>query len=185
MLKTKRNLDPQVNAGSMADIAFLLLIFFLVTTTIAQDRGLGVLLPPAQEDREPFPLNDRNVCVILVNSRDELLVEGEPMLVKNLRASLKEFIDNQGRDPLLSDSSQEAVVALKTDRGTQYQTYIQVLDEVKAAFHELRAEALGVSLAAYLDFDVKMASPELLQHLEEVKVKYPLRISESSPSSFK
>jgi biopolymer transport protein ExbD len=84
MLKSKRNLDTQVNAGSMADIAFLLLIFFLVTTTIAQDKGLGVLLPPSDDSRPDVPINDRNVCMILVNSRNQLLVEGEPMPVKNL-----------------------------------------------------------------------------------------------------
>lgn len=184
MLKSKRNLDTQVNAGSMADIAFLLLIFFLVTTTIAQDKGLGVLLPPADDGRITTPVNDRNVCMILVNSRDQLLVEGEPLDIKKLRNTLKEFIDNQGKDPQLSDSSQEAVVALKTDRGTQYQTYIRVLDEVKAAFHELRAEAWGISLKEYLEFDPREATPEQLKTFEQIKEKYPLRISESSPSSF-
>jgi len=181
MLKSKRNLDTQVNAGSMADIAFLLLIFFLVTTTIAQDKGLGVLLPPSDDSRPDVPINDRNICMILVNSRNQLLVEGEPMPVKNLRATLKEFINNQGQDPLLSDSSQEAVAALKTDRGTQYHTYIQVLDEVKAAFHELRAEAWGISLQEYLDFDTRRATPEQLKTFEQIKEQYPLRISESSP----
>ena len=91
--KKARKSDP-VNAGSMADIAFLLLIFFLVTTTILEDQGIYVKLPPWEDviDIEHFP--DKNVLTVLVNAEDQLLVEGELMPVERLRETTKEFISN-------------------------------------------------------------------------------------------
>lgn len=155
-MKSKRRGDSQeVNAGSMADIAFLLLIFFLVTTTIASDKGLSILLPPhrSEEDLSEFKMKDKNVFKVLVNSRNMLLVEDEPMSIDKLRISVKEFVDNRGKDPELSDSPTDGAVSFKTDRGTRYDVYMRVFDEVKAAYHELRAEYLGISLRDYLGFD--------------------------------
>ncbi len=159
MKKKKRGDAQEVNAGSMADIAFLLLIFFLVTTTIASDKGLSILLPPKREDDQlnEFKMKDRNVFKVLVNSRNQLLVEEDPLSITQLRESAKEFIDNRGRDKEMSDSPQDAAVSFKTDRGTQYAVYIKVLDEIKAAYHELRAEYLKISLDEYLNFDEKAA----------------------------
>ncbi len=157
--KARRGDGQEVNAGSMADIAFLLLIFFLVTTTIASDKGLSILLPPKREDDalNEFKMKDRNVYKVLINSRNQLLVEGEPLRLGQLRAGAKEFIDNKGKDETLSESPQEAAVSFKTDRGTSYAVYVRVLDEIKAAYNELRAEKLGMSLDEYLNFDEKEA----------------------------
>lgn len=171
MNKKKRRGDSQeVNAGSMADIAFLLLIFFLVTTTIANDKGLSILLPPKREEDalNEFKMKDRNVFKVLVNSRNQLLVEEEPMGITQLRESAKEFIDNKGKDREMSDSPQDAAVSFKTDRGTQYAVYVRVLDEIKAAYHELRAEYLGITLAEYLNFDEKKAleDPTLIRKVQ-------------------
>ncbi len=153
-MKSKSRGSQEVNAGSMADIAFLLLIFFLVTTTIASDKGLSIVLPPKREEDElnEFKMKDKNVFKVLVNARNQLLVEEESLDIRRLRESAKEFIDNKGRDEEMSESPQEAAVSFKTDRGTKYQTYIRVLDEIKAAYHELRAEFLEISLDDYLAF---------------------------------
>src|SRR5690606_20709115 len=98
-------------------------------------------LPPMPEENQPQneqKLKERNVLKILVNSNDQLLVDGEPMTIKELKRKTKEFIDNPSDDPTLAESPQKAVVSLKNDRGTSYNTYIQVHNELKAAYNELR-----------------------------------------------
>jgi biopolymer transport protein ExbD len=176
---------PEVNAGSMADIAFLLLIFFLVTTTIASDKGLQVLLPPKKEkdQLQDVEVKDKNVFKVLLNSRNQLLVEDEPMDIAILKEEAKKFINNNGADKKSSDSPQDAVVSLKTDRGTKYSIYIRVLDDLKAAYNELRAEKMGISIDNYLDFDVKKASKEMKAKFEDARKTYPLQLSEAEPSN--
>lgn len=132
---------PEVNAGSMADIAFLLLIFFLVTTTIDTDKGISIKLPPMPEENQPkndIRIKERNVLQVLVNDNDMLLVNGQPLDIKGLKRRTKDFIDNPSKDPELSESPQKAVISLKNDRGTSYNIYIQVHNELKAAYNELR-----------------------------------------------
>jgi len=132
---------PEVNAGSMADIAFLLLIFFLVTTTIDTDKGISIKLPPMPEENQPkndIRIKERNVLQVLVNANDMLLVNGQPLDIKGLKRRTKDFIDNPSQDPELSESPQKAVISLKNDRGTSYNIYIQVHNELKAAYNELR-----------------------------------------------
>ena len=158
MARKKDRGSVEVNASSMADIAFLLLIFFLVTTTIASDKGLAILLPPKQDEKTPPPLdvNQRNIFKVLINSQDRLLVEDEPLTdVSALRNMVKEFVSNNGRDPLSSDSPQDAVVSVKSDRGTSYQMYIDVLDELQGAYYELRAEKVGLTAEEYRSLDQK------------------------------
>lgn len=93
----------EINAGSMADIAFLLLIFFLVTTTMDTDKGILRILPPPidEEDPDPPEVKEKNVYVVLVNANDQLLVEGEPMRIENLKEGAMEFLTNSG---VFSDS---------------------------------------------------------------------------------
>ena len=117
---------PEINAGSMADIAFLLLIFFLVTTTMDVDTGLVRKLPAMPEDEEEIiddsQIKARNIYVVLVNAKDQLLVEEELMDVSQLREGARKFLDNWGKDPNLSDNPEKAIISLQNDRGTPYET---------------------------------------------------------------
>jgi biopolymer transport protein ExbD len=172
----------EVNAGSMADIAFLLLIFFLVTTTIASDKGLPMLLPPKKDkdDKTQIEMNERNVFTVLINSKDKLLVEKEPMEPSEIRDKCKKFLSNNGKDPNLSDNPAEAVVSLKADRGTSYAIYLVVLDELTAAYNELRAESVGLTLEEYLNLDRK--KPADNEKYEKARELYPYRLSEAEPT---
>ncbi|MFP4091556.1 MAG: ExbD/TolR family protein [Cyclobacteriaceae bacterium] len=183
MARKKRNAG-EVNAGSMADIAFLLLIFFLVTTTIASDKGLAIRLPPKQDPNDPPPevkFNERNIFKVLLNSSDRMLVEGEPMQdVSQLRDMVKEFVLNYGADPNLSESPTDAVVSFKTDRGTSYEMYTEVLDELQGAYYEIYAEQLGVPAEQVRD--INNAEPSLKDRYDELKKEIPMAISIAEPS---
>src|SRR6056297_2630817 len=107
-----RQNKQEINAGSMADIAFLLLIFFLVTTTMDTDSGLSRQLPPMPEEEQPKEENkikERNLLIVLINKQDRLLVNGEQMLVNNLREKTKEFITNPGNSENLPEKKYEVV----------------------------------------------------------------------------
>lgn len=137
----KDRVSNEVNAGSMADIAFLLLIFFLVTTTMDQDKGVLVKLPPWSESApESIKLKTRNVFSVLVNANDDLLVRGEPVDINILRQKTKEFISNPKKLENMSESPKNAIISLKNDRGTHYKKYLAVYNELKAAYNELRDE---------------------------------------------
>ncbi len=169
----------EVNAGSMADIAFLLLIFFLVTTTIATDKAIQVKLPPwSEEAPDPLKLKKNNVFGILVNKDDQLLVRGEPTDVSELKERCVEFIDNPTKRADLSDSPTNAIISLKNDRGTSYDAYIQVYNEVMAAYNELwDRESQRLFNKPYSD-EMPLAQKK------EIKGNYPLVISEAEPTSF-
>lgn len=185
MAKGKRSGVPEVNASSMADIAFLLLIFFLVTTTIASDKGLTLRLPPKRppEAQDEIKLKDRNVFNVLVNSNNQLLVEEELMDIKNIREEAKRFIMNNGKDVKSSESPEKAVVSLKHDRGTKYEVYITVMDELKKAYNELRAEYMGITVAEYLDMENSSDKAAKNPKLEEAKLKVPYQLSEAEPTN--
>ena len=142
---------PEVNAGSMADIAFLLLIFFLVTTTIETDSGLNRKLPPIEEIEDPPIIKEKNIFTVVVNKNNQLLVEEELVDISDLRALATEFLDNGGgegedacefcqgaRDPKSSDNPEKAIISLKNDRETSYKVYIAVQNELVAAYNVLR-----------------------------------------------
>jgi len=169
---------PEINAGSMADIAFLLLIFFLVTTTMDSDSGITIKLPPWEETlpEKPPPIKARNVLEVLVNSNNQLLVEGDVLRVNQLRDKTKKFITNEGLDPNMSVSPEKAVISLKNDRGTSYVTYISVQNELKAAYREVREEY------SMTKFGRKLNDLNSVQQ-EEVKEKYPQKISEAEPEN--
>ncbi len=185
MAKSKIRPSTEINSGSMADIAFLLLIFFLVTTTIASDKGLPMTLPQKKDpnDKTVIEFNARNVFNVLVNSRNQLLVEDEPMAVEQLKDAVMRFVSNNGVNPDLSDSPQKAVVSIKTDRGTDYGVYLKVLDAVKAAYNELRAKYLGISVKEYLNLDTD--NPADKEKLDKAKEAFPANISEAEPSDAK
>lgn len=179
MAKSNRRGSNEINASSMADIAFLLLIFFLVTTTMDIDKGITIKLPPMPEpDQEllDIKLNKRNTWDVLINANDRLLVKGKPMNIQELKVETKRFLSNNGADANLSVSPQKAVVSLKNDRGTSYDMYIQVQNELKAAYNELREEesekTFGKSFADLPKADQK-----------KIRKMYPLRLSEAEPEN--
>jgi len=140
-LNKRQREDAEIPGSSLADIAFLLLIFFLVTTTIDIDTGIGLVLPPAPDpNQEPPPVKERNMLKILVNAQGMILLEEEPVSIDQVKQKVKEFVVNNGRDPNLSDNPDKAIVSIKTDRQTPYRVYINMLDEVMGAYRELRNE---------------------------------------------
>lgn len=183
MARKKRG-AAEVNAGSMADIAFLLLIFFLVTTTIASDKGLALQLPPKPDPNEPPPdikFNQRNIFKILVNANDDMLVEDEPMDdVSQIKDRVKEFVLNNGQDPELSESPDKAVVSFATNRGTSYEMYIDILDEIQGAYYEIYADRLGVDTKTIRE--INNAEPSLKARYDELKKEIPMAISIAEPS---
>jgi biopolymer transport protein ExbD len=135
---SRDRMKNEINAGSMADIAFLLLIFFLVTTTIVEDKGILVKLPPwSDEEPDIQQLKERNVYSVLVNAQNDLLVRGEPMRIQNLRENAMNFISNPNRRSDYAESPKNAIISLKNDRGTEYQTYLEVYNELKGAYNDL------------------------------------------------
>lgn len=130
--------EGEIPTAGMADIAFLLLIFFLVTTTINVDTGIGMTLPPKLDpNQKPPPVKERNLFKILVNAQGELLVEEEPANINQLRSRVKKHVLNYGENPDLSESPDDAVISIKTDAKTPYETYINVLDEVWMSYREI------------------------------------------------
>jgi len=162
--------------SSLADIAFLLLIFFLVVTTIDVDTGIGLVLPPIPDDIEPPPVRERNLLKILVNAQGMVLLDDEPVSVSEVRDRVKEFVANPTNDPNLSESPNDAIVSIKTDRRTPYSVYIDMLDEVMGAYAELRREAsmerFGVPYSALEENSVEQ---------DEIKELYPKKISIAEP----
>jgi len=180
---------PEIPTASLADIAFLLLVFFLVTTTIAADKGISVKLPPWPEDDQEIEIVDvqnRNVLVVLINSADQLLVEGQFTDIKELKGITKEFVDNNGRNPELSDNPDKAIVSLKNDRGTSYDIYIQVQNEMKAAYNELRDEkAKEMYGKTYSELRAcRKKSQECVDRSNEIKKMYPIKVSEAEPEAY-
>ena len=130
--------EASIPTAGMADIAFLLLIFFLVTTTINVDTGIGMTLPPKlKPDQKPPPVKERNLMNILVNAEGDVLVEEERASVSQIRDRVKKHVRNYGQNPDLSVSPDDAVVSIKTDAETPYSTYIEALDEVWMAYREV------------------------------------------------
>ncbi|HOK38351.1 MAG TPA: biopolymer transporter ExbD [Bacteroidales bacterium] len=182
----------EINAGSMADIAFLLLIFFLVTTTMDVDTGIARQLPPIPEDKAKTEaeINRRNIFIVLINAQDRLLVNGKPMNVEELKDKAKEFIKSDPNNPELPTMVEtkidgipnpvlvsEGVISLQNDRGTTYKKYMEVQNELVKAYNELRDEAA-------LQYFGKRRFEDLTEAEQEaVKKIYPQRISEAEPKN--
>ena len=180
---------PEIPAASLADIAFMLLIFFLVTTTMDVDSGLRRKLPqwaPEQEQSDDQQINERNVFVVLVNKNNDLLVEGDYEQIENLRERAKEFMQNPyNADNLPEKEPMEipyfgeqmvtkGVISLRNDLDTQYGTYLAVQNELVAAINELRDELAKQKFGkAYEDCDSDQQ--------DAIKKIYPSRISEAEP----
>ncbi|MFZ5970642.1 MAG: ExbD/TolR family protein [Bacteroidota bacterium] len=153
---------PEIPNASMADIAFLLLTFFLVTTTIANDKGLQMMLPPPPDPNQPImKFQEHNLFTIQVNSSDALLVEGEPMEdISGLQDQIKKFILNNGADPHLSDSPEKAIVSYKTDRGTSHKRFVEILDKIQGAYYDIWSERAGVTNQRFREAASDLSDPE-------------------------
>ena len=194
-----RRSAPEVNAGSMADIAFLLLIFFLVTTTIETDSGINRKLPPMEEIIDPPIIKERNIFTVVVNKNNQILVEEELMDLSDLRKEAVAFLDNGGglaeeacdycqgeRDRSSSDNPDKAIVSLKNDRETDYKVYISVQNELVAAYTHLRnirsQELFGYSYSEmmknYKDVNWPGNRVALKENINRLRKEYPQKLSE-------
>lgn len=192
MAKGKRKV-PEVNSSSTADIAFIILIFFLVTTSMDTDRGLARRLPepkdPNQEEQENI-VKDRNLLRVYLNANDQLMVANEIMNVQQLRQKAKEFIANPYNDEKLPDKQAKDVpffgntmvtgnhvISLQNDRMTSYQAYMEVQNELVAAYNELRNELAQEKWQKNYD----ELSEEQQKSIRDI---YPQKISEAEPKEY-
>ncbi|QCE40763.1 ExbD/TolR family protein [Psychroserpens sp. NJDZ02] len=195
---------PEVNAGSMADIAFLLLIFFLVTTTIEVDSGISSKLPPDVPPPE-VKIKQKNIFTVELNKDNQMLVEEEIMKIKDLKAAAIKFIDNGAaegtggtkcdycngaKDPESSDHPSKAIVSITHSRATDYNTFIVVYDQLVSAYSELR-ERLAQKLynRSFKEMELtyddskspQFKSEKLKAKIDDIKGKYPRIISKAEP----
>ena len=201
---------PEVNAGSMADIAFLLLIFFLVTTTIETDSGLNRKLPPLEDQVDPPITREKNIFTVLVSKNDQLLVEEKLADIEDLRSLAISFLDNGGgvgdeaceycqgeRNESSSDNPDKAIISLKSDRETSYKVYIAVQNELVAAYNDLRNREferlfpnLGINfVSAQKQYDDPRTNPDIALELKpkiaQVKEMFPQKLSEAETNKLK
>ena len=184
-MKMSRMTTSGVNAGSMADIAFLLLIFFLVTTTFPEDQGIrGALPSPCPEGVDcSSGVQQKNMFTIRLNRNNELMANDELIRLDELRESIKAFIDNNGDRSCVycngknavdsSDNPQKAVIALHTDREASYESYIGVQNELVGAYYDLRK----ILSQQKFQKPVESLTEEELKTLQD---SYPFRISEAN-----
>ena len=201
-MANKRKL-PEINASQMADISFLLLIFWLCSTTMSTDQGLSRRLPPPlppNMEKPDVEVNERNIFIVLINSQNQLLVQGEPMDVRQLREEAKAFILNTENDihkpelfevtadvldkngnverTLKTITTKNHVISLQNDRGTTYDKYIEVQNELVAAYSEVR-DAYSRREFGGLTFNELTAEQQ-----EAVQTLFPQKISEAEPKNY-
>ena len=198
----RRGGPPEVNAGSMADIAFLLLIFFLVTTTIETDAGLDRMLPPIEPPDTDVVIKQKNIFTVNINKNGQLLVEEQLMDLKGLRKAAIDFLDNGGdgtcnyckgpNDPSSSDNPTKAIISLKNDRETKYGTYITVQNELVGAYNDLRnREAQRLYGRNFTDMEAEFLNPEtpssvrdeLKDKVKRVQDLFPQKLSEAETNT--
>ena len=184
---------PEINSSSTADIAFLLLIFFLITTSMDTDRGLARRLPPPPEKdqkQDDIIVKERNVLPVRLNSNDQLMCGKDYISIKQLRQRAKEFIANPYNDekmpekhkknlPFFGDVmvTEKHVISLQNDRGTSYQAYIDVQNELVAAYNELRNELAQEKWQK----DYNQLSEDQQKAIRDY---YPQKISEAEPKNY-
>ena len=188
----KKKKVPEINASSMADISFLLLIFFLVTTTMDTDSGIFRRLPPPVENPDmDVKVKERNILNVMINKYDKLMVNGRPCDISELKDKTRDFITPKPNDEKAPEveikeiemignfMTNKGVVSLKNDRGTSYQMYIAVQNELAKAFNELREEvAMTYFKQHYADMTDK-------DKVDAVNKAVPVRISEAEPEEIK
>lgn len=179
---------PELNSASSADIAFLLLSYFLMTTTMNQDSGLQRRLPPMpakDQEVQDQKVNRRNIIIVKINSQDRLFAGNEPIDVSRLKDKIKEFLLNPNDDPKLPEKEMKdiegfgqypvskGVISLQNDRGTSYQAYIAVQNEIVRAINEIREDFCRANYGkAYANLTeeqqeiVREAVPQLISEAE-------------------
>ena len=185
---------PQINASSMADISFLLLIFFLVTTSMDVNQGLARRLPapiPPDQEIDDTEINKRNLLVVKINSVNQLMVQGQLMDVRQLKEKAKEFILNANDEsnlPKLYEEdfgapfgiiryTKEHVISVQNDVDTQYQAYLDVQNELVAAYNELRDECAR----KYFHMPYAELDEDNQKRIQKI---YPQKISEAEPKNY-
>ena len=185
---------PGINGSSSADIAFMLLIFFLITTSMDTDKGLARRLPPPvpkdQKKNEEMDIKKRNILVVLINSNNQILCNNEFIDIKQLREKVRTFIENPYNDEHMPEKTEvdvpffgkqmvtkNHVISLQNDRGTEYQAYIDVQNELAGAYNELRDEVSKKKFGkAFADLDEDQQ--------KAVQMIYPQKISEAEPKNY-
>ena len=190
----KKRKTPGINGSSSADIAFMLLIFFLITTSMDTDKGLARRLPPPvpkdQKKNEEMDIKKRNILVVLINSNNQILCNNEFIDIKQLREKVRNFIENPYNDEHMPEKTEvdvpffgkqmvtkNHVISLQNDRGTEYQAYIDVQNELAGAYNELRDEVSKKKFGkAFADLDEDQQ--------KAVQMIYPQKISEAEPKNY-
>ena len=192
MARKKRKV-PAMNATSSADIAFMLLIFFLITTSMDTDKGLARRLPPPvpkDQKSEDVDIKKRNLLAILINSNNQILCGDQFIDIKQLKDRVKEFIDNPYNDehkpekievdvPFFGKQmvTKNHIISLMNDRGTEYQAYIDIQNELAKAYNELRNDVSQKKFGkAFADLDDDQQ--------KAVQMIYPQKISEAEPKNY-
>ncbi|MDR0430200.1 MAG: biopolymer transporter ExbD [Tannerellaceae bacterium] len=192
-MASKKRKAPGINATSSADIAFMLLLFFLLTSSMDTDKGLPRRLPPPvpkDQEKKDMDIKKRNIMVVLINSSNQILCDNEYIEISQLKDKVKEFIDNPYNDehkpekmavdvPYFGEMqvTKNHVISLQNDRGTEYQAYINVQNELAAAYTELRDD---VSRRKFGKIFVELDE----EQQKAVQLIYPQKISEAEPKNY-
>lgn len=189
----KKRKTPGINGSSSADIAFMLLIFFLITTSMDTDKGLARRLPPPvpkEQKNEDVDIKKRNLLVVLINSNNQILCGDQFIDIKQLKEKVKEFIENPYNDEHKPEKievdvpffgkrmvTKNHIISLQNDRGTEYQAYIDVQNELAAAYNELRDQVSKDKFGkTFADLDEEQQ--------KAVQTIYPQKISEAEPKNY-
>lgn len=189
----KKRKTPGINGTSSADIAFMLLLFFLLTSSMDTDRGLPRRLPqpvPKDQKKEDVDIKKRNLMIVLINSSNQILANGQYVELKDLKGMVKEFVENPFNDESKPEKievdvpffgtmmvTKNHVISLQNDRGTEYQAYINVQNELAAAYNELRDDISKKKFGKiFLDLDEEQQ--------KAVQTIFPQKISEAEPKNY-
>ncbi|MDR1114667.1 MAG: biopolymer transporter ExbD [Tannerella sp.] len=192
MARKKRKV-PGINGASSADIAFMLLLFFLLTTSMDTDQGLPRRLPrpPETNKMEEQQVNKRNILTVMVSSDNRIMCASEEVSLAQLRERAKEFIENPNNSETLPEKeaidipffgtqmvTANHIISLQCDRGTRYQTYIDVQNELAAAYNDLR------DVISRRQFDKPFKGLDDEDQRQAVMKYYPQKISEAEPQRY-
>ena len=193
----KRGANPEINAGSMADIAFLLLIFFLVTTTMDIDKGIFRKMAEKNDNPPPIELHEKNLFDVNINMNNEILIGNDLVNINEITDLAMKFIDNGGGKDIngqvcdwcngekrtdLSDHPSKALITITADRSATYETYIKVLNNVNRAYNQLRnklaLKLYNTRFTAMEEEFKRTKNEEIFGKIKFIRSKYPLLIGD-------